>query len=84
MTTGKTLEEAKAKAAEAVKRELWTNETIAHTVVEIVVNAFKKDGFVLCNQQLTVDQRNKGADAFHSQFQSIQAVFDAIVKAIPK
>lgn len=51
-------------------------------LVETVVQSIERAGFVLCNRTLTMDQRNKMSDAFHNNFQSMQAVHDVMIKGV--
>lgn len=50
--------------------------------VENILNSLKLNGYVLCNKSLTMDQRNKMSDAFHNNFQSMQAVHDVMLKGV--
>lgn len=89
-----TLEEAKREAAKALIKSLglvYLDPTKyeqengwKHYIPNItqIILAFERSGYVLCNKTLTMDQRNKMSDAFHNNFQSMQAVHDVMLKGV--
>lgn len=79
-----TLEEAKRLIAQDCPclDKFAETEDPGIMVVEHVLETLERSGYVLCNKTLTMDQRNQMSDAFHNNFQSMQAVHDVMLKGV--
>lgn len=88
-----TLEEAREAAAEALHDSVFEDEwqhisknSIVRASVfqqlDAALSAYAAAGYVLCNKTLTMDQRNKMTDVFHTSFQSMQSVHEAMLKGV--
>lgn len=80
-----TLEEAREQAIKAMgSLAMVTFDGIFQRdkALDAALLAYAAAGYVLCNKTLTMDQRNKMSDAFHNNFQSMQAVHDVMLKGV--